>query len=220
VELGMWDGGSLAFWMEVLQPTKLVGVDLLERADSAYFRRYITSRRLHQRLKTYWKTDQRDAARLKQIVAAEFNGPLDLVMDDASHGYQATKASFETLFPLLRPGGLYLIEDWAWGHWPEFNGPTSYLAEEIELTRLVEELVAAVGSCYRVPVQTVGPLSVYHGFVAIERGPGATPENSPFFLERYIVRRPHSPKAKLNGETNVAIHPHAARSGQIERTET
>jgi hypothetical protein len=51
-------------------------------------------------------------------VAHEFSAPLDLVIDDASHIYGPTKASFQALFPLLRPGGLYLIEDWAWAHWP------------------------------------------------------------------------------------------------------
>jgi cephalosporin hydroxylase len=191
LELGMWDGGSLAFWMEVLQPAKLVGVDVQDREDSAYFRRYVASRRLHQRIKTYWKTDQRDTARLQQIVAAEFGRSLDLVLDDASHGYQATKASFQTLFPLLRPGGLYIIEDWAWGHWPEFHGPDRF-AGEIELTRLIEELVHAVGSRYRVPVQVIGRLSIFEGFTAIERGPHTPLEGSPFELERYIIRRPVS----------------------------
>ena len=38
--------------------------------------------------------------------------PLDLVIDDASHLYGPTMASFEVLFPRLRPGGLYVIEDW------------------------------------------------------------------------------------------------------------
>jgi hypothetical protein len=39
---------------------------------------------------------------------------MNLVVDDASHTYEDTKASFETLFPLLQPGGIYAIEDWSW----------------------------------------------------------------------------------------------------------
>ena len=38
------------------------------------------------------------------------------MIDDASHLYVETKASFEELFPRLRPGGLFIIEDWASGH--------------------------------------------------------------------------------------------------------
>ncbi len=41
---------------------------------------------------------------------------INLVIDDASHLYQETKVSFETLFPLLRPGRLYVIEDWNSDH--------------------------------------------------------------------------------------------------------
>lgn len=190
LELGVWDGGSLAFWMEVLQPVKLVGVDIMDRGDSAYFQRYVTSRRLHDRLKTHWRTDQRDAERLRHIVSTEFQGPLDLVIDDASHCYEATKASFETLFPLLRPGGLYLIEDWAWGHWPEHNGPTHCFANEIEPTRLIEELVHAVGSSQRTPVQVISRLDIYEGFAVVERGPHAPLEDVPFHLDSYIIRRP------------------------------
>jgi hypothetical protein len=38
--------------------------------------------------------------------------PLDLVIDDASHLYGPSLATFETLFPALREGGLYVLEDW------------------------------------------------------------------------------------------------------------
>ena len=47
----------------------------------------------------------------------EFGGePLDLVIDDASHVLGPTRSSFESLFPHLRPGGTYLIEDWNSAH--------------------------------------------------------------------------------------------------------
>ena len=37
------------------------------------------------------------------------------MLDDASHELDYTRASFNTLFPRLRSGGLYIIEDWSWG---------------------------------------------------------------------------------------------------------
>jgi len=106
VELGLWDGGSLAFWFEYFRPEKYVGIDIQRRGDSEYFRRWVASRGLAGRVRTYWGTDQADAAQLTKIVAQEFSGPLDLVIDDASHMYAPTKRSFESLFPKLRPGGL------------------------------------------------------------------------------------------------------------------
>ena len=123
MELGTYDGGSTAFWYELFRPQKQVALDIQDQMDAPYFRRYVESRGLGGRIKTYWNTDQADQARLRTIVETEFDAPLDLVIDDASHLYRQTRASFEALFPLLAPGGLYIIEDWAWGHWSEFSSP-------------------------------------------------------------------------------------------------
>src|SRR5262249_33219395 len=140
------DGGSVAFWHELLRPRKHVALDLRDREDNPYFRRYVESRGLSGRIETYWKTDQADQARLREIVARGFDGPLDLVIDDASHLYGPTRASFEVLFPMLVPGGLYIIEDWAWGHWPGVIGPDHPWAGEEPLTTLVVKLVEVVGT--------------------------------------------------------------------------
>lgn len=48
---------------------------------------------------------------------------MDLVVDDASHFYEQTKTSFQTLFPLVRPGGMYIIEDWGWSFQDDFQSP-------------------------------------------------------------------------------------------------
>lgn len=79
LELGLWDGGSAAFWFELFQPRKYVGIDFQQREDSEYFRQYISPRGLSARLKTYWDTNQADAPKLRSIVNSEFDGLLDLV---------------------------------------------------------------------------------------------------------------------------------------------
>jgi len=48
-ELGIFDGGSTAFWYEAFQPKKLVAIDLLDREDSPYFHKYIISRGLSKK---------------------------------------------------------------------------------------------------------------------------------------------------------------------------
>ncbi len=184
-ELGVWDGGSSAFWFEYFQPAKHVGADLTRRPDR-YFQDYVRSRQLGPRLKIHWGIDQADARTLRKLVASEFDGPLDLVIDDASHLYGPTKASFETLFPLLRPGGLYVIEDWAWGHWPGFHAPGHAWARETPPTRLVTELVEATGTS----TTLISSLVVLQGFVVVERGPIVLPETTAFTLEAHILRRP------------------------------
>jgi hypothetical protein len=184
LELGIWDGGSTAFWFELFQPRKHVAVDLTSRCDSPYFERYVSSRHLSDRVKTYWNTNQADQARLARIVSNEFDGPLDLVVDDASHLYWPTLKSFEAIFPRVRPAGMYIIEDWAWGHWPEFFDPSHVWADQEPLTRLVIELIEATGTSEEV----VRSVTVHQGFVVAIRGP--KPIEAPFVLADCVKRRP------------------------------
>jgi hypothetical protein len=138
------------------------------------------------RIKTYWNTDQANKARLRTIVETEFEGPPDLVIDDASHLYWLTRASFEALFPLLMPGGLYIIEDWAWDHWPDSRVPNYLRAAEDRLTRLAIELVEATGTSGQLILNIV----VNPVFLVVERGPQQLDKARPFNLEDHIKRRP------------------------------
>src|ERR1700681_4800024 len=118
---------------------------------------------------TRWRTNQAERAALLEIVDRDLGGEVDLVINDGSHLLAPTRASFEALFPLLPPGGLYIIEDWAWEHWPEFQSADNFGAGEEGLTKLVSELVAATGTSRTL----IRGMSVSEGFVAIERGDGS-----------------------------------------------
>jgi len=184
-EIGTFDGGSTVFWNEALRPEKHVSIDLTKREDSPYFRRYIKSRRLGDRIKTIWGIDQSDKAQLRSLVAKYLDGNLDMVIDDASHLYWPTRASFEALFPLCVPGGLYIIEDWAWGHWPGFITPDHPWANEEVPTRLVTELIEAAGTS----AQLISNVVVCQGFTVIERGPMQIQNPIEFNLDQHILRR-------------------------------
>lgn len=221
LELGIFDGGSIAFWHELFNPVKHVALDLMEAGDGPYFRKYVNSRGLEEHIRTYWKTDQADKARLFEIVAAEFSSPLELVIDDASHIYEPTLASFEALFPLMAPGGLYIIEDWAWGHWRE--GLSSDWDEVRPLTPLAVQLIEATGTWTRL----IADIAVYQGFIVVERGSEVIQEPRQFRLEDYIYRRrvkerstPQSPSlasparpSRDAGATAAAAHPRNNRRG-------
>jgi hypothetical protein len=165
LELGIWETGSLAFWNQVLQPRKHVGLDLSHSKETAYFRRYVQSRGLRDRLKTYWQTNQADAQRLVQIIRKEFDGPLDMVIDDASHMLEPTRASFVTIFPLVREGGLYFIEDWRWALHEFFTA--TFPPGEPGLLGFVDELT----DLFKEEPDLVSGLDVKDSFVALTRGP-------------------------------------------------
>lgn len=193
-ELGLWDGGSVAFWFEILQPKKHVGIDLKKRGDSEYFQKYIKSRQLENRIKTYWHTNQANAGKLRKIVKNEFNNELlDLVIDDASHLYEPTKVSFETLFPLLRPGGLYIIEDWAWWHW---KGLEKTFLGQTPLSKLIFELVEVAGSSRNI----IENIVVYRNFTVIERGKDDRIKEGDFKIANYIYRHPQDRQKLLKSK--------------------
>ena len=52
---------------------------------------------------------QRDAAALIALSAAR--GPFDVVIDDGSHSALAQVTTMRVLVPLLRPGGVLIVED-------------------------------------------------------------------------------------------------------------
>jgi hypothetical protein len=177
-EIGVWFGGSAVIWMEALHLRQLVAIDLLTRSGIRPFDDYMA--KAGGRLQVHWGVNQADRPRVRGIVTESFPEGIDMVVDDGAHLYAETLAGFETVFPHLRPGGFYFIEDWAWAHWEEDWG----LHGRQPLTRIVSELVEAVGS-RKGPVASV---TVLPGFVAVERGPG---ELGPDFrLDHLIYRCP------------------------------
>lgn len=65
---------------------------------------------------SYLQCDQTDKAKLKAIIEEHFPTGLDLVIDDASHLGHLSKLTFDCVFPYLRSGGLYIVEDWGTGY--------------------------------------------------------------------------------------------------------
>lgn len=114
VEIGVAYGGSTAWLSLVADPAALVALELspdrIERLD-----RLIAERGFGDRVHVHFGVDQADGDTVRRLAAEGLGGqPADVVIDDASHLYGPTLASFEALFPLVRPGGVYVIEDWKW----------------------------------------------------------------------------------------------------------
>jgi hypothetical protein len=143
-ELGMHGGGSTVLFAELARPRKLVSIDLeplpqvRERVE-----RHAAAIGLGDAVKVFGGVDQSDRKELARIADEEFgDAELDLVVDDCSHLYEPARHSFNELFPRLRAGGVYVIEDWRWGHIPlGQEAPES--VPEISLSRLVVEIVLA-----------------------------------------------------------------------------
>ena len=171
-ELGVFRGGSAALLHALFRPRKLVAVDIRDDSSAA-LKHYQDNLAVPQSLACHYGVDQTDGAKLEEIVAVEFSGqPLDLVVDDASHLLEETTSSFNLLFPHLRPGGIFVIEDWPWAH--RASGPGGQTVGDLfprfqgqpALSSLVVEALLACGS----GGDAVARVEVNHHCALIYRG--------------------------------------------------
>ncbi len=140
VELGICRGGSTALLAALARPDAMLAVELAEERIAA-LDTFLVREGLSDFVVAAFGIDQSDGPRLEQLVDETVGpAPLDLVVDDASHDVELTRLSFNVLFPRLRPGGLFVIEDWAWAH----AGYEATRPGAIPLTQLVFETVLTV----------------------------------------------------------------------------
>ncbi len=115
VELGIFRGGSVAFTAAFSRPQKIVAFELSDQ-PLPLLAEFLEREGLAEHVVTCFGVDQGDPE-VELIVDREFGSePIDFVIDDASHLYEPSRRTFEMLFPLIRPGGVYVIEDWASEH--------------------------------------------------------------------------------------------------------
>jgi hypothetical protein len=55
-----------------------------------------------------------DQGNRKDLLSVAAHGPFDVIIDDASHASTHQQLGLACLFPALKPGGLYFIEDLHW----------------------------------------------------------------------------------------------------------
>jgi hypothetical protein len=164
-ELGILEGGSTALLWELAQPSALAAVDHRPPGSPA-LRDYVSRQGLEEALRIHTDVDQADRGRLAKIADQAFaDAPLDLVVDDCSHLYEPTRASFNELFPRLRAGGLYTIEDW---DWTRDKQVAEMFADQVPLTRFILELTLVVASRSGL----ISEISVADDLVQVRRGEG------------------------------------------------
>jgi hypothetical protein len=94
------DVPSVRMWQQYFPRAEILGFDI---CDFSHFE----SDRF-----TFHRVDCADRPSLHALAAKV--GPLDIVLDDASHASYHQQLAFLEFVPALRPGGIYVIED---AHW-------------------------------------------------------------------------------------------------------
>jgi predicted O-methyltransferase YrrM len=142
LELGIFQGGSYVFLDKLFKPRRMSAVEISPKPVTPLLR-YVADK---EGRFVHFSTSQSDRKILEHIVPNELADELDLVVDDASHTYEQTKASFEILFPLLQPDGIYVIEDWSWAHHPNYQSPDAPFSKRHALSNLLFEQLMLMGS--------------------------------------------------------------------------
>lgn len=137
LELGVLRGGSLRLWHDYFPNGTIAGVDLNLPASFKPIDRI-----------RLFRGSQADCPFLTEVARTVAPGGFDIIIDDASHFGDLTKIAFWHLFERhLKPGGLYVIEDWGTGYWGDWSdgkildlkayttGPSRWSAFWLQLAR-------------------------------------------------------------------------------------
>src|SRR5205814_7924687 len=117
---------------------------------------------------------QDDPAFLRSV-AAEMGG-LDIVLDDGSHVGSHQVASFRTLFPLLREGGIYAIEDLHTSYWRDWGGGYRRKGTGIEMLKTLIDDLHQWWHEKPVAERNIGGIHVYDSIAFIEKAPARRPQ--------------------------------------------
>lgn len=103
-----WGGESLRMWQRYFSRGLIYGLDIFDKPG-------VTGPRIRA-----IQGDQNDPEFLAEL--GRHHGPFDIIIDDGSHINEHVKTSFHHLFPFVRLGGLYVVEDLQTAYWPGYGG--------------------------------------------------------------------------------------------------
>jgi hypothetical protein len=131
VEFGVSQGGSLQMWREYFGPQATIyGIDINPNCKQ------FEGNGVHIVI-----GDQEDRAFLRSL--AQTLPPVDILIDDGGHTMRQQIHTFEELFPVVQPHGVYLVEDLHTSYWANWGGGHKKRGTFIEYSKnLIDKLNA------------------------------------------------------------------------------
>ncbi len=163
-------GESLRTWRDYFPRATVVGLDILDKSGVA-----------DERIVVYTGS-QVDHGLLHRI--AERHGPFDLIVDDGSHVPAHVLTTFGRLFPVLKVGGVYVIEDLQTSYWPMWGGKFRPRAAGTSMDFLKRRVDGLNWTEFKVPGYHPDPLDreivevrFRHNIAAVIKGDNTAPSN-------------------------------------------
>jgi hypothetical protein len=101
-------GASLRMWKRFFPNTRIFAIDIFNKSA------------LQENRIQIFQGSQADPDFLNEV--NNNTGPFDIIIDDGSHMNEHVIISFKTLFPLLKKGGIYVVEDIQTSYLEEYGG--------------------------------------------------------------------------------------------------
>ncbi len=165
-------GQSLRLWRAYFPRAAIAAIDLYDKTHLS-----------RGRIKVH-QCSQIDRARLEKL-AASYNG-FDVIIDDGSHINAHQIESFEILWPHLKSGGIYVVEDTQTSYWDGFGGgavgtPAHARSCVSYFRGLVDGLNHAefADPSYQATTydREIVSIQFVHNLILIEKGDNAKPSN-------------------------------------------
>lgn len=127
LEIGIYKGSSVKMWEEYLKNADLHFMDITLQAVEYH------SKRSH-----YHLCNQESPVELRQFIKT-VGGDFDIILDDGGHTMNQQITSFKILFPYVKSGGMYIIEDLHTSYWNFYGGNSPHSAINF-LKTLIDEV--------------------------------------------------------------------------------
>jgi demethylmacrocin O-methyltransferase len=114
LEIGLSGGGSAQMWDAYFERAELHFLEIDDRSFNKI--RPLLSERCHLH-----QGDQSNPTDLQRLVT-KIGKPLDIIIDDGGHTMEQQLTSFRELFPHVKSGGMYIIEDLHTSYWNMWGG--------------------------------------------------------------------------------------------------
>jgi len=157
-------GNSLRMWKKYFPFGKIYSIDIYDKSALQ-----------ENRIKIY-QGSQVDSDFLEKIT--DEIGALDIIIDDGSHLNEHIIESFKILFPKLKDGGVYAIEDIQTSYWENYGGDSKNLNNPTTAMNFVKSLTDCINH-QEIPDENykesyfdkkIVSIHFYHNLVFIHKG--------------------------------------------------
>ncbi len=152
---------SLRMWKGFFKKGQIFSIDIFDKT------------RLEENRIKIFKGSQVDIEFLEKVVRK--TGELDFIIDDGSHINEHVIKSFNYLFPKLKSGGIYVIEDTQTSYWPGYGGSNLEMNNTTTIMGYFKSLIDGMNNAeFRIPEyeksyfdENIFSMHFYHNLIYI-----------------------------------------------------